>query len=110
IGPGSVHGRQDDFITDFRALDGRNLMVLSARAKDAVAMHPFFESVEAREIEVHGARIALALGRGFKFAAYRDAVLRKVAQEYYPIPAWLAHWSQPAPFITRYGLQSAAAP
>ena len=108
IGPGSVHGRQDDFITDFRSFDGRDLMVLSARAKDAAATHPFFETVEAREIEVHGARLALVLGRGFKFATYREAVLRRVAEDYYRIPNWLGTWSRPAPFIKRYGFETAA--
>jgi hypothetical protein len=110
IGHGSPHGRQDDFITDFSALDGRNLMVLSARPKDAAATHAFFESVETREIEVHGARIPLVLGRGFKFAAYRDTVLRGVAEEYYRMPGWLAWWAKLAPFVTRYGLQSATVP
>ncbi len=106
IGPGSFHGRQDDFITNFQDFDGRNLMVLSARARDAAATHAFFESVEAREVEVHGARIALVLGRGFKYTAYREAVLRRVAVDYYSVPRWLATWSQPAPFITRYGLNA----
>jgi hypothetical protein len=110
IGPGSFHGRQDDFITDFRTFDGRDLMVLSARARDAAATHEFFESVESREINVHGSRIALVLGRGFKFAAYREAVLQRVARDYYRLPRWLAGWSRPAPFISRYGLESAAAP
>jgi hypothetical protein len=109
IGPGSHHGRQDDFITDFRAFDGRNLMVLSSRGKDAAATHAFFESVEAREIEIHGARIAFVLGRGFKYAAYHDAVLRRIAHDYYRMPGWLARLSKPAPFIVRYGLESAVA-
>ena len=110
IGPGSPHGRQDDFVTDFSSLDGRDLMVLSSRAKDAAATHAFFERVETREIQVRGARIPLVLGRGFKFAAYRDAVLRRVAEEYYRMPAWLSSWAQPSPFIRRYGLESATAP
>jgi hypothetical protein len=110
IGPGSPHGRQDDFITDFRALDGRDLMVLSGRPKDAAATHAFFERVETREIEIHGARIPLVLGHGFKFAVYRDSVLRRVAEEYYRMPTWLASWAQPAPFVRRYGLESATVP
>ena len=109
IGPGSYHGRHDDFITDFRALDGRNLMVLSARPRDAAATHAFFESVEARAIEVRGARIALVLGRGFRYAAYREAVLKRIAADYYRMPRWLEAWSRPAPFIVRYGLEPRAA-
>ena len=110
IGPGSPHGRQDDFITDFSALDGRDLMVLSARPKDAAATQVFFERVETREIQVRGARISLVLGRGFKFAAYRDSVLRRVAEEYYRMPAWLESWARPAPFVRRYGLEPATVP
>lgn len=110
IGHGSPHGRQDDFITDFSAFDGRDLMVLSGGPKDGQATQPFFESVETHEIQIRGARIPLVLGRGFKFAAYRDSVLRGVAEKYYRMPAWLASWAQPAPFVRRYGLESATVP
>jgi hypothetical protein len=105
IGRGSYHGRQDDFLTDFRALDGRNLMVLSGRAKDMNALRTFFASVESRVIEVHGSNIALLLGRGFKYDVYRAEVLERVASEYYRMPRWIQRWSRPAPFLSRYGLQ-----
>jgi hypothetical protein len=110
VGHGSPHGRQDDFITDFREFDGRDLMVFSSRAKDGAAMRDYFESAESRVIDVRGGRISLVLGRGFKFQAYRDAVLRPIAAEYYRMPGWLAPWSRPAPFVARYGLEQVAAP
>jgi hypothetical protein len=109
IGPGSHHGRQDDFLTDFRTLDGRNLLVFSPRAEEARVLSAYFTSTERREIEVRGARIPIVLGQGFKYAAYREAVLRPVAELYYRMPEWLAPFSRPSPFLTKYGLGGVAA-
>ncbi|MBM3853370.1 MAG: glycosyltransferase family 39 protein [Verrucomicrobia bacterium] len=110
IGHGSFHGRQDDFLTDFQAFDGKSLAILSSRAPEALELQRYFESAEARTIEVRGARLTLVLGRGFRYAMYREGVLRRIAEEYYRMPPWLFRWSRPAPFITRYGLESIVTP
>jgi hypothetical protein len=108
IGAGSFHGREDDFITDFRTLDGRDVLVFAPQADDLARLSAFLGRTEAREITVRGARIPILLGRSFNYPAYRDAVLRPVAERYYRMPAWLAPLSRPSPFLTRYGLEAAA--
>lgn len=102
FGPGSFHGRQDDLLTDFRALNGRNLMLLSERDRKGM-VHPWFDKLEVREVTVKGVRFELLLGRGFRYAVYREQVLQHVADRYYVMPSWLATMSLPSDFVRRYG-------
>jgi hypothetical protein len=110
VGTGSHHGRQDDLITDFRTLEGRNILVYSPRKEEARAAAAYFASTETREIEVRGGRIPILLGRGFNYAAYREAVLKPVAERFYRMPDWLVPLSRRSPFLERYGLDAAGAP
>lgn len=104
LGQGSYHGRQDDFITDLRALDGRKIMVL-CDSKNRVAMsREWFDRAEVKRIEVRGAAFDLVLGDGFQFAEYRDTVIEPLVARYYRMPDWLARWSKPSFFLERYGL------
>jgi 4-amino-4-deoxy-L-arabinose transferase-like glycosyltransferase len=89
FGPGSGHGRQDDLQTDFRRLDGKDILVLRKTPADREEYAPLFRSVELREITVRGATFQLVLGKGFGFPAYRDRVLASVRSRYYRIPAYL---------------------
>jgi hypothetical protein len=89
FGGGSQHGRQDDLLTDFRELDGRNILVLRFSPHSRQDIEPYFDRVTFREIEVQGAKYYLALGQGFRYRAYRDAVLRHIHDTYYKIPAYL---------------------
>jgi hypothetical protein len=89
FGEGSSHARHDDVLTDLRPLDGRNILTIRKSPANPVDYEPYFREVEYRDFEVRGARFYLVLGRHFHYAAYRDAVLAKVRQRYYSIPAWL---------------------
>ena len=89
FGAGSSHARQDDFRTDWRRRDGRDLLLLRRDLPAERDLRPYFRAVEAREFEVRGARFHAVLGRGFDFAAYRRGVLEPVRARYYAIPAWL---------------------
>ncbi len=89
FGPGSRHARQDDMLTDFRALEGRDLMIVAASEKELGDFARFFARVENGAVEVGGARYVVMTGRGFDYAAYRDAVLATVRERYYRIPRWL---------------------
>jgi hypothetical protein len=105
FGIGSHHGRQDDWVTDFRRFDGKDVMVVTGRKHRVERMPAWFTESEIREIEVRGARIYVCLGRGFRYDIYREAVLRPAAERYYPALAWLERISGPAPFVARYGLR-----
>jgi hypothetical protein len=89
LGPGSGHGRQDDLVTDFRALEGRDILVVRKQAADPQEYRPLFREVEFRDVTVRGATFHLVLGRGFDFGAYRDRVLAPVGDRYYRIPGYL---------------------
>ena len=92
FGEGSFHARQDDFLTDWQAQDGRNVLVLlksAGTAPNAADYAPYFDQAEFKAFELHGASFHLVLGQGFKYGVYHDGVLRKVRDRFYRIPAWL---------------------
>jgi len=89
FGEGSSHARQDDILTDFRAEDGRNILILRKSRPAAGEYAPYFREVEIRQIELRGARFTVVLGRGFDYRSYRDRVLAQVRKKYYAIPRWL---------------------
>ncbi len=89
FGPASAYARQDDVLTDFRQLDGKNILVLRKNPPGDDAYLPYFHSVEYRSFILSGAPFYLVLGRGFDFAAYRENVLKHVRDRYYAIPWYL---------------------
>jgi 4-amino-4-deoxy-L-arabinose transferase-like glycosyltransferase len=89
FGEGSSHARHDDILTDFRVLDGKNVLVVRKSAPEADAYGAYFRAVEVKTVDVRGARYWLVLGRGFDYATYRDRVLEKVRQRWYAIPDFL---------------------
>ena len=89
FGEASSHARHDDILTDFRALDGRNILVLRKTPPAAADYAPYFAELEIRRFELRGATYFMVLGRRFDFAAYRERILAKVRDRYYAIPAWL---------------------
>jgi len=89
FGEGSSHARHDDLLTDFRNLDGRNILILRKTAPDAADYAPYFRTLEVQSFALRGATFYRVLGRGFDFATYRDRVLARVRDRYYAIPSWL---------------------
>jgi hypothetical protein len=89
FGPASAHARHDDILTDFRRLDGKDVLVVRKTAAEPGEYEPYFRAIEARELTVRGAKFYLVLGRGFDYAAYRDRVLVEVRDRYYRIPRYL---------------------
>ena len=83
FGEGSHYARQDDMITDFRQLGGRNILILKKSAPDLTQYVSFFQSVETRQFTLRGATFYLVLGYGFDYESYRELVL-KPAKEKYP--------------------------
>ena len=89
FGEGGYHARQDDFLTDWRQHDGRNILILTKRRVAAAEYARWFHEVELKAIELSGVTFTVVLGRGFDYAAYRDDVLARVRNRYYALPAWL---------------------
>ena len=89
FGEGSYHAREDDRLTDFRRLDGRDFLIILNRHHDAAEYAPFFERVRLLRVPVLGTAFEIVLGDGFKYEAYRERVLKRVNERFYRIPpAW----------------------
>ncbi|HQR04770.1 MAG: glycosyltransferase family 39 protein [Proteobacteria bacterium] len=89
FGEGSSHARHDDILTDFRALDGRNILILRKSAPAPGEYEPYFRELESKTFVLDGVTFHQIMGRGFRFDRYRDTVLATVRDRYYRIPAWL---------------------
>ena len=88
FGRGSFYARQDDFVTDWAAQDGRDVLVFSTVRPRAPELLPYFRSVELRAFEVGGMSYYQALGHGFKYPEYHDQVLKGIRDRHYRTPAW----------------------
>ncbi|MFV1983139.1 MAG: glycosyltransferase family 39 protein [Thiohalomonadales bacterium] len=88
FGDGSYHARQDDLITDFRLLKGKDILIISEVEKLA-AYSEFFESYEIRTMLIQGTELYYALGVNFKYEKYRETTLTRIRQRYYNIPEYL---------------------
>ena len=89
FGEASSHARHDDIVTDFRELNGKNILVLLKQTPVFDRYGPYFKSIEFSEVTLHGAKFYLVLGQGFDYPAYREQVLRRVKDKYYAVPAYL---------------------
>ncbi|MRR49727.1 MAG: glycosyltransferase family 39 protein [Rhodocyclaceae bacterium] len=89
FGIGSSHARHDDILTDWYALDGKNILTLRKTEPTLADYQPYFSSVEIKRFEEAGAPFWIVLGRGFHYETYRDRVLTEIRQRWYALPGWL---------------------
>jgi hypothetical protein len=89
FGGGSHHGRQDDILTDYRSLDGADLLVFWKSPPRPEEYAPYFARVQVKIVPVDGAVYYLVLGYGFRYENYRDDVLEHIQETYYAIPPYL---------------------
>lgn len=89
LGEGSSHARHDDILTDFRALDGKNILVLRKSEPGPGEYQRWFRQVSRESFVVRGVRFWIIRGEGFDYPAYRDEVLVRVRDRYYALPPWL---------------------
>ncbi|HLT28342.1 MAG TPA: glycosyltransferase family 39 protein [Zeimonas sp.] len=89
LGPGTSHARHDDILTDFRALDGADILIVLRRDDRIGAFDRYFERTTHETVVIRGAAFHLVDGRGFRYETYRDEVLDEVRRRYYAVPRWL---------------------
>ncbi len=89
FGEGSFHARQDDFITDWRAQDGRDIVILRRSQPQPEEYAGYFDKIDIREFEIRGARYWRVLGQGFHYPEYHDRVLVRVRDRFYRRPGGL---------------------
>ena len=89
IGEGSYHAREDDSLSDYSKLDGKNFMIFKRTALNIEPLRKYFSQSERKTIVVHGVSFEILLGKGFKYHYYHENVLKQINQKYYQIPSWL---------------------
>ena len=89
FGAGSYHGRQDDFLTDWRALEAKNIAIISRTPPDLTCYAPYFQHLSTHDIQLYGAHFYVIHGINFNYQHYRDTILTKIRHQFYPSPAWL---------------------
>lgn len=102
FGGGSHHARQDDMLTDFSALDGKDILILKTSAPGTNEYSSFFRNIEVSAREIDGATYYLVFGYGFNFAQYRDLMLADIRGKYYAIPPFLPVKPGSCYFYDRY--------
>ncbi len=90
IGYGTKRARHDDIMTDFRKLDGQNILVFYKNTEGFAALAPMFESVRYETVKVREATFYLMLGDKFNYEKYRQTILTQV-KHWYQIPHFLPH-------------------
>ncbi|WP_222613204.1 ArnT family glycosyltransferase [Undibacterium jejuense] len=88
-GEGSYHARQDDFLTDWHQLNGKNIVIVFKSRPQLLSYEHDFTSTQLRIIDSHGVRFYLLLGQNFQYLNYRDRVLSRIRVRYYQAPIWL---------------------
>jgi hypothetical protein len=82
LGRGSSYGRQDDFITDYRQLDGKDMLIIFGRKADP-ALGRYFEGYTMESPQFGSGRIHIALGKNFNYPRYLQEVLQPLGRHYY---------------------------
>lgn len=84
MGTGSRFGRVFDFTAPWKELNGKNILMIARSEWSPHDWARFFESVESKWVEENGIRFWLSKGIGFRHELYRNEVIRRSADEYYP--------------------------
>lgn len=84
----SKYGRQGDKLTDFKALDGKDILVF-ATLPLTTDYSPYFKDVKKETLTVRQNDFNILIGKGFKFSAYKAGFLEKILSDWYDIPAFL---------------------
>jgi len=80
----SVFGRNQDLMTDFRALNGRDvLFVPYGGVVNQASIAPLFDSLKIVTLQTARQSYQVALGQGFRFAAYRTGWILPVISALY---------------------------
>ena len=86
FGRGTSHARQDDIDTDWRALAGKDLLILRREPPLPQDYQPYFRSIGTKRISLGGGSYYAVLGTGFDYDAYKSGVLADIRDRYYRIP------------------------
>jgi len=105
-GKGSYHARQDDILTNFKDLDGKDFRIISWESKEDEKesnheFKPYFRQIEITQLDFKGQEITVIDGKGFEYEVYRKDCLQHINEVYYAIPDFLPG---PRIFMQKYDL------
>lgn len=86
---GSYHAREDDHLTDYKDLDGKNILIFKRTTLFLDELSKYFVKSQRKTIHVRGTTFELLIGNSFKYNLYRELVLKKINHDFYTIPEWL---------------------
>ncbi|MEJ1959730.1 MAG: hypothetical protein WDM70_10185 [Nitrosomonadales bacterium] len=75
-------------MTDFRELNGRDILIVKKAPPDIAPYAPYFRRVEIRQFDLRGVTFYFVLGYDFDYGNYKRLVLRPIKDKYYKIPAF----------------------
>lgn len=81
----SKHGRYYDKLVDYRAFDGKTILILTTLPVEE-DYGLYFERLTTDTITVRGRPFYVYLGEGFRYPAYRDGFLRHILETWYAVP------------------------
>jgi hypothetical protein len=86
---GSYHAREDERLTNYKDLDGKNILIFKRTAINLDYLSRYFESSERKTLKVRKATFELLLGNNFNYDLYRKEILTDINRDFYAIPEWL---------------------
>jgi len=85
----SKYGREDDKLTNFKALNGKNLQILITQDKDLNQVETFFKHFTITPLKIDDSTTYYwFVGEGFDYDTYREKVLKPVNEKFYTAPDW----------------------
>ena len=101
----SKFGREDDKLTNFKAINGKTLTILITHEKDAEKVRPFFSSVHVKPLPINDeTTYYLIEGKAFNYDLYREEVLIPVNEKFYSAPDWFPTMTGGCEFKKKYDL------
>jgi len=86
------NGRSDDKWTDYRSLDGKNILIISTYKFKPLQLEEnknYFKEIIYEELTIRGATFFIARGQIFNYQNYLTHYLTWVKNQYYNIPTFL---------------------
>ncbi|GMR15911.1 MAG: hypothetical protein BMS9Abin31_0208 [Gammaproteobacteria bacterium] len=85
----SFHAREDERLTNYKKLNGKNILIFKRTASNLDKLGKYFVLSERKTIKVREATFELLIGDKFNYDLYREEVLKGVNRDFYAIPDWL---------------------
>jgi 4-amino-4-deoxy-L-arabinose transferase-like glycosyltransferase len=85
----SFHAREDERLTNYKELNGKNILIFKRTSSNLDKLSKYFSSSERKTFKVREATFELLVGNKFNYELYREEILKEINNEFYAIPDWL---------------------